>query len=156
MKTLTTVNKKYTVYVYKFGSLDEKNITRIKMIELWIKELELKGCFILSDTENKMNVLRIGLDKQKQLDQKPGYLIIGGELITSAHNEKLSDLMVFQKRFECLHWKKSKMYNYLNNEFISSIDYNNIPNEFLRTSIDKTKSDKTHNYDELLKIIQNI
>ncbi|VBB18810.1 hypothetical protein YASMINEVIRUS_1342 [Yasminevirus sp. GU-2018] len=115
-----TVKQVFAVHVYKFDTLDEKNISRVKMIVGWLKELGLKGGFILSET--------LGTKPGKNfVKTTPGYMVVSGEDVILTHHNKVGDLAVFQNRFKCLHWKKVKQYHYSNHDFISSLSYERLP-----------------------------
>ncbi len=137
--------KRYDIYVYKFEFMDAKFMPRINMILSWIKELELKGGFILSDPSNK----------QHGYPRSMGYMILGGDDTNNSDSYK-SDLCVFQERFKCLHWKKVKHYYYSNHDYISQIDYNELPdNHFCYTTQD-VKSLNDNGVNILYKILVNM
>jgi hypothetical protein len=108
------IKKVYAIHVYKFDQLDCKNMNRIQMILSWIKELQLRGGFILSNSFIK---------------NSPGYMIVAGDDIIVTHRDRIGDLAVFQNRFKCFHWKKIKHYHYSNNDNISEIKYDDIPSD---------------------------
>lgn len=132
------VKKQYTVEIYKFEIFDalEKYKPKIDLITLWMNELNLKGGFIFSN------------DKKT-----PGYMIVGGEVIVIINKNNINNLTLFQKRFKCLHWKKVKYYHYSNHDYISHIDYNNLPMDHFCLIKSELSMDK---HSELIKIIENI
>jgi hypothetical protein len=131
------IKKVYAVHVYKFDQLDYRNMNRVHMIMSWIKELQLRGGFILSDHLVK---------------NSPGYMIVTGDEIIITHRDRLGDLAVFQNRFRCFHWKKIKHYHYSNNDHISSIKYEDIPSECFCFNRDELKNIET-TYPILVSII---
>lgn len=111
-----SVKKLYSVFVYKFDYLDQKNIPRIRMILSWLKELDLRGGFIVSDSTKNIT------------KTMPGYMIVSGEDTVLTHNKnKTGKLAVFQNRFKCFHWKKVKFFHYSNHDFIASLNYFKLP-----------------------------
>jgi len=132
--------KRYDVNVYKFEYMDIKFIPRINMIISWMKELELKGGFILSDPK---------------VYKSPGYMILGGD-DTNNSNIKMSDLHVFQERFKCLHWKKVKHYYYSNHDYISRVDYETLPDDNFCYQINQIMASDNNDHSSLREIIENI
>lgn len=148
----------YSINVYKFDRIDDNNISKINMIYSWMKELKLKGGFVLSSfiptitSNNKSH---------------PGYMIIAGEDIVITQNNETNELVVFQNRFKCLHWKRVKHYHYSNNDYISRLNYNKIPDDpfietrsnielFVRSNNTNNNQNNKIDYSEILSIINNI
>lgn len=130
--------KRYDVCVYKFEFMDVKFLPRINMILSWMKELELKGGFILSDPKNY---------------KSPGYMILGGD---DTNADSKSDIHVFQERFKCLHWKKVKHYHYSNHDYISQINYDDLPNNNFCYQINEIIQSDDENHQLLREIMDNI
>lgn len=141
------IKKRYDVCVYKFEFMDVKFMPRINMILSWMKELEMKGGFILSDSKS--------LTKNTK-HYSGGYMILGGDNTNDSESNK-SDMSVFQERFKCLHWKKTKHYHYSNHDFISQIDYDDIPKNYFCLTYDNigTLNDEKDKL-FLYKILDNI
>ena len=131
------IKKIYSVNVYKFDRLDEKNLPKIHMIQSWIDSLHLKGCFVFSDSQYIY----------------PGYMIVSGEEVQISHKEKVGALAVFQNRFKSLHWKKIKHYHYSNHNYISKISHESLPDKILILSRDLLLDPI---YSEINLIINNI
>lgn len=121
------IKKRHTVFVYKFDVLNAKNISRIEMILSWMRELKLRGGFILS---NNTSI-------------SPGYMIVSGDEIIRTHHAKLGNTAVFVDRFKCLHWRKVKHYDYMNNNAITKLNYEDLPEQpfcFDRIKIENEKT----------------
>lgn len=140
------IKQVYSINVYKFDRLDNKNIARIRMIQSWMHELNLKGGFVISnETEHGTH---------DHNNSKSGYMIVAGEEVVITHRNKLGDLAIFQNRFKCLHWKKVKHYHYSNHDHIYRLRYEKFPNEnFILVHKDL---DKDPYYAEVLSVTKNI
>lgn len=133
------IKKIYSINVYKFDRIDYKNIVRIVMILQWMKELDLRGGFVMTDDSGH---------------NKSGYMIVAGDEVVVTHRDKLGNLAIFQNRFKCLHWKKVKHYHYSNHDHISRLKYDKIPEtNFVATHKEIVLEPK---YGEILSAIQII
>jgi hypothetical protein len=135
--------KSYSTYVFRYRALDSKNITRMVMVEDWIKELDIKGGFVLSDP-----------DVNRSDPRHFGYLIVSGESIVYGHIGKSGDLNTFMDRYDSFHWKKVTRYSHRNCDFLFEVDYKSYPDSFFIITHDELHNKEE--YTSIRDIVKNI
>lgn len=125
--------KKYSTMVFKYRTLDQKNLTRMAMVEDWIRELDVKGGFVISDPNAENGSF-----------ESNGYLIISGEPIVYGHGGRSGDLNTFMDRYDSFHWKKVKRYNERTHDLLFDVNYDEIPDSFFVIDHSTLESDNSY------------
>jgi hypothetical protein len=154
-KVKLKIKNVYSINVYKIDLLDEKNITRIKIIKRWMEQLNLRGGFVLSNHQSFKK--KDNFDRHKtQEPSTGGYIIVAGEEIVVTHHEKIGDLAIFQNRLKCLHWKKMKHYHYSNHDLISTLKYESLPESIFCLTNKQAICLENTKYSDITSIVRHI
>jgi len=140
--------KKYSTLVFKFRTLNKKNLSRIAMIEDWINNLDIKGGFVISDSNANIKNVNIKNANIKNANIKNsrqnGYLIISGEAIHYGHTGKTGDLNTFLDRYDSFNWKKVQRYTERNSDILFDVDYAKLPDKFFVIDHDTLELDESY------------
>lgn len=110
--------KSYSVYVMRFKMLDFKNIIRIAMIESWMKELCIRGGFVLADPDSDTP------------NCEYGYLVVVAESIAYGHTSQSGNLNTFMNRYDSFHWRRVSRFDHRNKDCLYKVDINDYPPDF--------------------------